>query len=178
MIKIIPNMLTLIRLLLVPLFILVILEGKIHEALLVFFAAALTDALDGALARLLKAKTGFGKLLDPVADKLLIDSGFFVLSLKRLIPMWLTSLVIGRDVLIITGSSILLSIGKAKRIKPLTLGKISSFFQFFTVLAVLLIGKRTALLRVIFFTTAFFTAASFVAYTRKLVGDLNEGKIT
>ncbi|MCX5833093.1 MAG: CDP-alcohol phosphatidyltransferase family protein, partial [Deltaproteobacteria bacterium] len=93
----IPNLLTLLRILLVPVFVILLIQGLFLKALLVFVVAGLTDAMDGFIARVLHQKTVLGLYLDPLADKALIITSFVTLSVMGLIPPWLAVLVISRD---------------------------------------------------------------------------------
>ena len=102
MIFTIPNLLTLLRMGLIPLFIITLVNGEPRKALLVFVVAGVTDALDGFIARFWKQQSLVGSYLDPIADKLLLMSAYVVLSIPSLshgapIPLWVTILVIARD---------------------------------------------------------------------------------
>jgi len=107
-----PNYLTLLRIILVPVFVLFLLKQKQTEAFLVFLAAALTDVLDGLAARLWHQHSVAGLWLDPLADKLLIFSSFFLLSIPdfaqpNAMPWRVFWVVLGRDLLIVIGAAIL-----------------------------------------------------------------------
>lgn len=129
----IPNLLTLFRILLIPLFGYYFLIGEYQLALILFAIAGLTDLLDGALARWMKAKTALGAILDPAADKLLMLVAFIVLALRGVVPSWLTLLVIGRD-LYITSGTLILKILKIKfSIQPTRLSKFNTFLQLATI---------------------------------------------
>ena len=100
----IPNLLSLLRMGLVPLFIITVVNSDWRKALLIFLVAGITDALDGFIARFWNQKSLLGSYLDPIADKLLLTSAYVVLSIPGLnrgaeIPLWITILVIARDVL-------------------------------------------------------------------------------
>jgi cardiolipin synthase len=100
------NQLTLLRMLLIPAFVILVVYGYLGQALLVFALAGLTDALDGLIARRSGQKTSLGAWLDPMADKLLLVSAFVVLTwpglgLANQLPIWLTVLIISRDVVIV-----------------------------------------------------------------------------
>src|SRR5690348_6004155 len=92
-----PNLLTLLRICLAPFLVAAILESHYELSFVLFVAAGLTDALDGALARILKQHSMLGHYLDPVADKLLLSTLFLVLLHKSLMPVTVTVLVFGRD---------------------------------------------------------------------------------
>ena len=97
----VPNQLTFLRLAFLPFFIIAIKYDDHRVALAIFLVAGLTDGLDGLLARELNQRTPLGAYLDPIADKLLLSSSYFVLALKGRIAWWLAILVLGRDVLLL-----------------------------------------------------------------------------
>jgi len=140
-----PNILSLLRILLVPVFIVTMLQRKAFEAFAIFTLAGLTDLLDGFTARIWGQKTKIGVILDPAADKLLLTPSFILLSLPSLrflnsIPLWLTVLVISRDFVIAVGSLIIIRLGSQKTFHPSLLGKISTIFQVGTVFLVLFLN--------------------------------------
>jgi CDP-diacylglycerol--glycerol-3-phosphate 3-phosphatidyltransferase len=94
----IPNAITLLRVVLIPFYIDLMIYGYYDQALAVFLAACVTDALDGLIARLTKTQTELGAFLDPMADKLLIISAFVTLVLIGRLPVWLVIIVVSRDV--------------------------------------------------------------------------------
>ena len=102
----IPNSLTILRILLIPCYIGLLIYGRFDQALIVLLVAGLTDALDGAIARMKNQHTRLGAVLDPLADKLLLTSGFITLSLIHLIPLWVTILVVSRDVILMLGTAV------------------------------------------------------------------------
>lgn len=125
----VANFFSLLRIVLIPLFIILVTYNRHIPALGVFGFAALTDALDGFFARYLKQKTTLGAYLDPIADKLLIISAFVALSLIGLIPRWLTILVVSRDIIIPLGVLILRINGFSIEIRPSKLSKGTTFMQ-------------------------------------------------
>ncbi len=125
----IPNVLTGLRLLLAPLAALFILQGRYGSALVVFAFAGLSDAADGYLAKRFALETRFGALLDPAADKLLMLLCFLSLTEVGITPLWLTTLVIGRDVAIVVGVAIAQLFSLQVRVEPLPIGKISTIVQ-------------------------------------------------
>ena len=144
------NHITVLRILLVPAFIGCLLyysperEFLSAAATVLFLTACLTDALDGYVARRFNQKTDFGSYVDPIADKLLLTSGFLSLSLmdnlpvSMKIPAWVTISVISRDVIILIGSTLIfLSTGTLKA-TPLFIGKITTVVQMGTLCAMLL----------------------------------------
>jgi cardiolipin synthase len=122
------NQLTLLRVILIPAFVLLTVYGYLGAALAVFLFAGITDALDGLIARLTSHPTSFGAWLDPMADKLLIVTTFVVLTLPQIdltnhVPLWLTVLVISRDVVIVAVVAIVnLAVGP-RTFRPSLLGK-------------------------------------------------------
>lgn len=133
-----PNLLTLGRICLAPFLVAAILERRFELGFILFIAAGLTDALDGALARLLKQRTMLGHYLDPVADKLLLSTLFLVLMNERLIPTTVTVLVLGRDVGILLVAAILYAAVGKREFKPSIWGKLNTLAQITAIAAVLL----------------------------------------
>jgi cardiolipin synthase len=139
-----PNLLTLLRICLAPFLVTAILEDRYALALGLFIAAGLTDALDGAAARLLRQRTMLGQYLDPVADKLLLSTLFLVLTHKNLIPARVTVLVFGRDLGILVVAAILYAAAGRREFGPSLLGKANTTVQILAVAAVLLHQLTTA----------------------------------
>ena len=136
----IPNLLTLLRILLVPVFVILLIQGQFLKAILVFVLAGLTDALDGFLARVLHQKTDLGLYLDPLADKALIVTSFVTLSVMGLIPPWLSVLVISRDFIILLGISVMTLMSIPFEIKPAAVSKVTTALQLLTVFVVLVLS--------------------------------------
>jgi cardiolipin synthase (CMP-forming) len=133
----VPNQLTFLRLGFVPFFIVLLVYERFTWALLILVLAALTDGMDGLLARSLNQKTALGAYLDPIADKLLLSSSFVVLALEGGIPRWLTILVIGRDVLILVTASVILLVSGYHQFPPSIYGKATTGAQILMVFVVL-----------------------------------------
>lgn len=138
-----PNIISLVRILLIPVFVLMMIWRKTSEAFAVLLLAGFTDVLDGFTARALRQRTKLGTLLDPAADKLLITASFILLTIPRLnspnvIPLWLTMIVIGRDLLIVSGAFLLFKLRGQKTFPPSIPGKASTVCQIIVVLLVLL----------------------------------------
>lgn len=125
----IPNTLTMMRILIIPIFITTIIYKRYNYALFLFIIAALTDTFDGLIARLKHQKTVLGTYLDPVADKFLIVSSFIILSTYGLIPKWLAITVISRDITIITGWFLLYLITGTAKVEPSLLGRATIWIQ-------------------------------------------------
>ncbi len=129
-----PNFITLLRLGAIPVFLILLVDERYTEALIVFSLAGISDSLDGLLARWLDARTTLGAFIDPLADKLLLVSSFVILAFLGDIPRWLAVLVIMRDVIILIGYSVLFFVtGHAIEVRPTLIGKTSTFFQLLTV---------------------------------------------
>jgi cardiolipin synthase len=107
----VPNLLSLLRLALVPVFLVLILHGRNVEAIIVLAVASITDYLDGYFARKLKQETRLGQLLDPAADRLYIFATLIGLAIVGYIPLWLTIVVIARDLILLFTYPILASRG-------------------------------------------------------------------
>lgn len=135
-----PNTLTLIRILTIPIFLECLAYHLYWEALVVFAFGGITDFFDGLTARWLNQQTALGAYLDPVADKLLVFSSYVMLGLIDGIPMWLTVVVVVRDALIVVGyGAIYVLVEEKMAVRPSWIGKWSTTFQLFT-LAVALVN--------------------------------------
>ena len=166
----IPNILTVLRILLIPLLVIFLIKGQMLEALLVFAVAGVSDGLDGFIARYFNQRTDLGAYLDPVADKLLLMSAYVTMAELTLIPAWLAVIVISRDVIIVMGVLLLRLIGVSYEIKPSLVSKLTTLVQLLTVFLVLLntIFERHELLREWYFwLTAALTAVSGLHYVYK-----------
>ncbi len=134
----VANQLTLLRMLLIPAFIVLIIDGEQGWALAVFAIAGITDGLDGIIARRSGQKTTLGAWLDPMADKLMLVSAFVVLTLPNLglanrLPLWLTALVISRDVcIVVTVAIVNLAVGR-RTFQPSIFGKMATAVYILTV---------------------------------------------
>jgi len=133
----IPNLLTLLRIIMVPVIVILLIQGSFLKALIVFIAAGLTDALDGFLARVLHQQTVLGSYLDPIADKALLASSFVTLSILHIIPGWLTVIVISRDFIILLGISVLSIMSISVEIRPTFISKVTTGLQLITILLAL-----------------------------------------
>jgi cardiolipin synthase (CMP-forming) len=135
-----PNAITVARLALVPVFVAAFALDRTDLAWWVFAIAGISDALDGALARLLKQRTVLGALLDPLADKSLLAASFICLAAKGWVPVWLAALVIGRDLIIVGGLYWMDKIGVEvrTRIAPVWTSKCNTMAQIALVFWVLM----------------------------------------
>jgi cardiolipin synthase len=134
-----PNLLTVSRICLAPFLISATLEHRFRLAFVLFVVAGLTDAFDGALARILRQRSALGQYLDPVADKLLLSALFLVLTHMNLIPTRVTVLVFGRDLGILLVAALLFAAVGRREFKPTVFGKASTVAQVFAVGFVLLL---------------------------------------
>jgi cardiolipin synthase len=170
-----PNLLSLLRMGLVPLFIITLVNGDPRKALLIFVVAGVTDALDGFIARFWHQQSLLGAYLDPAADKLLLTSAYVVLSIPSLnhgtqIPLWVTILVIARDVLLVVVALVLYLAVGIKRFPPTILSKINTVLQVVAVMLVLISGTLPELRSLelatvtVLYLVAGFTLASGLDY--------------
>jgi cardiolipin synthase (CMP-forming) len=173
----IPNFLTILRILSIPLFIILLSYGFYPLALLLFFCAGVTDALDGFLARTFKQKTTLGAYLDPIADKLLLSSSFVAFSILKLMPVWLTILVISRDVIILGGILVLLVNSFSISINPTIISKCTTTLQLLTIGLTLLfqvMQNNYIPLHLVYWITGLFTIISGIDYVRRGIRLINE----
>lgn len=133
-----PNVLTILRILMVPLFVYMLVYGHSGWALGIFVTAGLTDALDGAIARMWNQQTDLGRYLDPLADKLLLASAFIVLGVLAWIPFWLLLIVVSRDIILLLGTVVMHLSQGDHDITPSLLGKATTFVQLVAVFLALL----------------------------------------
>ena len=132
-----PNLLTFLRLCLIPFLVIAVLESHYRTALCLFVVAGFSDGLDGLAARLLKQQTQIGQYLDPVTDKLLLSTLFLVLMHQGLVPRRVTVLVFSRDLgILIVASLLYISLGM-RDFRPSIYGKASTCFQILALLTVL-----------------------------------------
>ncbi len=125
----IPNLLTLARLLLAPFVFAAIVGGQHERALALFACAALTDGLDGLVARRFSQSTSVGAYLDPIADKILLSGVYLSLAVAGSIPSWLVVVIFGRDLLLLASSGIALAFTTFRQFRPTVWGKASTFVQ-------------------------------------------------
>jgi len=170
----VANFFSLLRILLIPLFLYMLINQEVLQALVVFFVASSTDLLDGMAARVWNQKTKIGGLLDPAADKLLMAASIIVLSIKSVsqpntIPLWLTVIIISRDLAIATSALVLYKRIGQKRFPPSVWGKASTVCQMGIVFLVLLFNvlqTAPSFMIWLYVLTLFFTFVSGVQYGR------------
>jgi len=137
-----PNFITLVRMAIVPFFVIAVSEQDFRLALWTFVIAGATDSLDGYLARRLKASSLIGAYLDPIADKILLTAAYIALTIPQgqdvVIPLWLAILALFRDFLIMLVALVLYLVEGISRFPPSILGKLTTFMHVATVSVVLL----------------------------------------
>jgi len=173
-----PNSLSLLRIILVPIIIICLIQGQHINALVLFLIAGITDALDGFFARVLHQKSVLGAYLDPLADKALIASTFITLSVVGSIPAWLTVIVISRDFIILLGISVLTLLSIRFEVRPALVSKLTTAFQLLTVSLTMLfysfpLHLDRGYLSVVYWLTAALTVASGLNYLVRGIGFIN-----
>jgi cardiolipin synthase len=163
-----PNLITIGRLFLVPVVILLILEGRWQAAFVIFVLAGLSDAIDGLLARRFGMASELGAYLDPIADKALIVSIYIALAVVGAVPSWLVVLVVARDVMIVAAVILSWLMSKPLAMAPFSVSKLNTGAQIS--FAALLLGARAfgvdtgAVVQVGQLVVALLTVASMTAY--------------
>jgi cardiolipin synthase len=180
-----PNFLTLLRIIAIPIFLVLLAGGNHAAAFVLFLCAAITDAVDGAVARLTDTRSDLGAILDPMADKLLLLSSFIVLGANGVIALWLVVLVISRDVIVVLGYLLIYLVDQeTMAVDPSRLGKFNTFFELSTVGFALMTLARPQLplaitLDVFQWVTAVTTAASGTQYVyRGLLWHQQRGNVS
>jgi cardiolipin synthase len=172
-----PNIVTIARILLVPILVWAIATGDMRLAFVLFLVAGISDAIDGFVAKRFGMITDFGAHLDPLADKMLIIAIFVGLGITGAIPLWLVILVVSRDVLIIGAVTLALLLGKPVRVRPHMVSKLNTVMQIVfacVVLGALAFGFEVGQLQtVLMYAVAALTLASIVVYTREWVHHMN-----
>jgi cardiolipin synthase len=170
----IPNLLTFLRMALIPVFASLLFYGYAGWALFVFLIAGISDGIDGFLARRFDQESELGTIMDPIADKLLMTTAFIVLTLPNVlqpvrhlpVPFWVTAAVIGRDVLILTVAAAINVMTGFRGFKPSWLGKLSTFVQVVAVTLILFaaVFGYSFHLPVTYFIVVLLAAASGIHY--------------
>lgn len=165
-----PNFLTLLRVVAIPVVLTVLARGDYALAFILLVCAGITDVIDGAVARINDSHSDLGALLDPMADKLLLLSSFVVLGVAGHVPAWLVALVVMRDVILVGGYVAVFVVDQEwMKIDPSRLGKMTTFIQLFT-LGFAIVGEARPDLPLRWFNysmqtlTALATAGSGVQY--------------
>lgn len=176
----IANQLTLLRMLLIPAFVILVVYGKPGWALVTFGVAGITDGLDGLAARRAGQKTSLGAWLDPMADKLLLVTTFVVLTvpgteLVNKFPFWLTILVITRDVVIVTTVAIVTAVMGVRTFRPSIYGKAATGVYLVTCVVLMwfnYLGRRSVLVDIGIWTSLVVTLVSgfhYIAHAARII---------
>ena len=159
----VPNLLSIFRFFLTFFFIVAVNGGQLRLALFLFILQGVSDLLDGFLARVMGKKTHLGAFLDPIADKTMLVASFILLYIHRIVPFWLTSLVLVRDLTIAVGFLVLYKLSYTTQPAPSIFGKITTASQIVTIVYVLWSDARPYG-DVFFYITALSTAVSGLHY--------------
>jgi cardiolipin synthase len=167
-----PNVLSISRILLTPVFILAMIQKRPWASFIIFLVAGATDALDGFTARWLKLRSRLGLWLDPLGDKVLLTAAFVVLTIPSLaqpntLPFWLTAVCVGRDVAIGLGSLVIIVLRGKRSFPPTLAGKASTICQVFMLYDVLYLnamGRTPSSLIWLYALTALLAIGSFAQY--------------
>ena len=187
-----PNVLTVVRMALIPVFVGALYYQRFGWALVVFVAAGLTDGLDGLIARRLNQYSQLGQILDPIADKLLLVTSFITLSMPSImaptalvqphprhlpVPFWVTAAVISRDVFIIVGAATINVVTGFRGFRPSQLGKANTVVQITAIVLVLVAASFPPLrgyLPTVYttvFSFALISGAHYVFWVSKLLNE-------
>src|SRR6185437_6429638 len=184
----VPNMLTVFRMVLIPVFVTLLFYQRFLWALGIFVLAGLTDGLDGLLARRFGQQSQLGTILDPIADKLMLVTAFIVLSMRSVfpqplpshlpVPFWVTIAVISRDVFITVGAAAINIVTGFRRFRPSMLGKINTTVQIVAIAAIMFAASfpyGTGYYLPTIYTTVFalsvLSGAHYVFFVSKLVNE-------
>ena len=184
----VPNVLTVFRMVLIPVFVSLLFYQRFLLALCVFVTAGLTDGLDGLLARRFNQKSQLGTILDPIADKLMLVTAFIVLSMRSVfpppipshlpVPFWVTVAVISRDVFIIVGAAAINIVTGFRGFRPSLLGKINTTVQIVAIGIIMLAasvpygtGYYLPTLYVTVFCFAVLSGAHYVFFVSRLLNE-------
>lgn len=172
----IPNALTILRILLIPVIVGFLVYEHFDYALMTLIIAAVTDALDGSIARMANQKTQFGAYLDPLADKLLLMTIFVTFSLLEMVPAWSVIVVVSRDAILLTGTLLAGLTHTTVDASPSVLGKATTLFQLSYTILVLTFFSREMdpiLLDPLLYTMSILTVLSGLHYIWRSVSTMN-----
>lgn len=173
----IPNLITLARIVLVPVVVWAISSGAMGVAFVLFLAAGVSDGVDGFLAKRFHMTTVLGSYLDPIADKALLVSIYVTLGVDDLVPRWLVILVVSRDIMIVGGVLLAWLLGSPVKMRPLIVSKVNTVAQI--VLASVVLGSLglgiavPELTRALMALVALTTLLSIAAYARRWLEQMN-----
>lgn len=134
----IANFITLSRLLSVPLFVWLLARGDTTAAFWLFLFAAVSDAVDGIIARQFDMQTALGEYLDPIADKTLLVTAYVVLGSMGMLPLWIVIAVVSRDAMIVGGALLIEKLTRDLRMEPILISKANTLMQLLLVLAAMM----------------------------------------
>jgi cardiolipin synthase len=137
-----PNSLTALRLILAPIFMVLLLNNKYVAAFIVVLIASITDFLDGQIARRFNMQTKFGRILDPIADKVLVFFAIIALLIKFHFPLWIGIIILARDIIILLGGVIFFFRKKQEFLVPNIFGKVSTIFQLTSIIIFIVASVR------------------------------------
>jgi cardiolipin synthase len=185
-----PNLLTMFRMALVPVFVSFLFYQKFVWGLVAFIIAGVTDGLDGLLARRFNQKSQLGTILDPIADKLLLVTSFVVLSLPSIshsqqapshlpVPFWVTAAVISRDIFIVVGAAAINIVSGFRNFRPSWLGKVNTTVQILAIVLILVAasipswisGYYLPTVYVTVFALAVFSGIHYVYFASRLLNE-------
>ena len=185
-----PNLLTMLRMVLIPFFVSLLFYQRFYWALALFMIAGVTDGLDGLLARRFDQKSQLGTILDPIADKLLLVTSFIVLSMPSIspqqpppshlpVPFWVTTAVISRDIFILVGAAAINIVTGFRSFRPSLLGKLNTVVQILAIVAVLIAaaipshisGYYLPSVYAIVFLLAILSGLHYVFFVSRLLND-------
>jgi len=184
----VPNLLTVFRMVLIPVFVSLLFYQRFVLALGIFILAGITDGLDGLLARRFNQKSQLGTILDPIADKLMLVTSFVVLSMRSVfpqplpshlpVPFWVTVAVISRDVFILVGAAAINIVTGFRGFRPSMLGKINTVVQIFAIAIIIFAASvpyGTGYYLPTLYTTVFafsvLSGAHYVFFVSRLVNE-------
>lgn len=170
-----PNILSIMRLLLVPFFIYSLVKGMDSTVLILFTVAVCTDAFDGYIARTRKMRTPLGCFLDPMADKVLLVSSFIIFAILKRISPWVTITVVARDLIVFLGWGIVSVFAGKSKIEPSISGKTATILQMVTVFIILL-NFPSIIKTIVIILMIFFTVLSGLHYIISGIKDLRHGE--
>jgi len=163
------NQITILRLVFIPVFAILVIDRNYGWALAVITASAISDVVDGAVARVFHQESPLGVALDPIADKILTTTAYLVLAFRDVFPWWLTITVISRDVAMMVTAALISLVAGYRPFRPTVLGKMSTTVQVFTVFVAVAFQAGISLvtpllLQVCIYLAAAFTVASGIHY--------------
>ena len=174
----VPNLISSLRIILAPIFVIYLINDQLMPSLIVFIIAGASDGIDGLVARIFNQKSKLGTYLDPIADKIVLVSAFVGLSVRELIPAWLAVTVISRDLLIFLGVLILFLNNPKVVVRPTISSKITTCFQFITIITAFTRQYSDCLAfshSYIIYLTAFLTIISGLQYMHTWFKMMGEG---